>query len=199
MEVKDSITPEFLLRTIIRAFFSDLHIVIMDIILRENYVTEYSISKELKLGVDRIKIVTNNLINEKFVNYEERLFKNLKQEKSSLNEKKGYKLRYFYFDRILFIHCIKKKFKKIVSVFLKNRIEKLNPYLECSRKICGKIYRLDDVKHLSIDNEKGIFLCTNNLSYDVACGSILVQRENDNGIEITNFKAIKKLIDLVKI
>ena len=34
--------PEDTLRKIIRAFFSDLHIVIIELILKESYITEYS-------------------------------------------------------------------------------------------------------------------------------------------------------------
>lgn len=199
IKFNDIDTPENLLKIIVRIFFSDLHIIIIDIILRDNYITEYSISRELRLGVDRIKIITNNLINEKLINYEERLFKNLKQERTGNKKKKSYKLRYLYFDRILFIHCIKKKFKKIVSLTLKNKIEESNPFLECSRKICGKVYNIKDINHLSIDSEKGIFLCTNSLSYNITCGSELTQKEKDLGLELIYFKSIKKLIDSVKI
>ena len=65
------------LRKIIRAFFSDLHIIVIELILKENYITEYSISTELGLGINRIRLVTNNLIKEKLISYEERSFRNL--------------------------------------------------------------------------------------------------------------------------
>ena len=77
MSLDELSKPENTLRKIIRAFFSDLHIVIIELILKENYITEYSLSTELGLSIDRIRLVTNNLIKEKLINYEERSFKNL--------------------------------------------------------------------------------------------------------------------------
>ena len=77
MENQNSKLPEDILRAIVRIFFSDMHIIIVDLILKDNYVTEYSISKELKIGIDRTRLITNNLINEKLVSFEERLFKKI--------------------------------------------------------------------------------------------------------------------------
>jgi len=111
MNLKTPNSPEDTLRIIVRAFFSDLHIIIVDLILRDNYITEYSISTELKLSIDRTRLVTNNLINEKLINFEERLFKNL-NSKNKINKiayQKGFKLRYLYFDKISFVYTIKKK------------------------------------------------------------------------------------------
>ena len=92
-------------------------------ILRENYVTEYSISTELKLGLNRIRLITNNLINEKLINYEERLFKNLrvKNKFDKVIYKRNFKQRYLYFDKIFFSYNIKKKFKKVLSESLKEK------------------------------------------------------------------------------
>lgn len=106
--------PEDTLRKIIRAFFSDLHIVIIEIILKENYITEYSLSMELGLSIERIRLVTNNLIKEKLINYEERSFKNLEGKKNFLKKtkKKGFKLRYLYFDKIFFTFNLKKNSRK---------------------------------------------------------------------------------------
>jgi hypothetical protein len=91
--------------------------VIIELILKENYITEYSLSTELGLSIDRIRLVTNNLIKEKLINYEERSFKNLEGKKDffRITKKKGFKLRYLYFDKIFFTFNLKKKFKKIIS------------------------------------------------------------------------------------
>ena len=198
MIFKPENSPETLLKIIIRVFFSDLHIIVIDMILRDSYTTEYSISKELKIGIDRIKIVTNNLINEKLINYEERLFKNLKKTEGKVKDKRGYRLKYLYFDRIFFIHCIKKKFKRVIANAMKENIEESGSFLECPRKICGKVYKMKDIKHLTLDEEEGLFVCSNILSFDIACGSKLLKKEKNLSLEITNFRTIKKLIDSVQ-
>lgn len=192
-------TPEDTLRTIIRAFFSDLHVIIIELILRDNYITEYSISTELKLGIDRTRLVTNNLINEKLISYEERIFKNLRIEEScnKFINRKGFKLRYLYFDKISFVYNIKKKFKKVVSGIILEKTLSLNSFLICPRKMCGKIYGVQDIKNLYIDTKKGGFSCSNILTFNVVCGSKLIKEDKNFEIKIENFKNFKILIDSI--
>jgi transcription initiation factor IIE alpha subunit len=194
-------SPEDVLRMITRTFFSDLHIIIIELILRENYVTEYSISTELKLGLNRIRLITNNLINEKLINYEERLFKNLrvKNKFDKVIYKRNFKQRYLYFDKIFFSYNIKKKFKKVLSESLKEKKKNLNSFLICPRKICKKIYEKKDIKNISIDNEKGGFICTNPLSFNILCGSKLIEEERSSEIKTDGFRKIKFLIDSIHI
>jgi len=200
MTLYSPFSPEDILRVIVRAFFSDLHIIIVELILRDNYITEYAISTELKLSLDRTRLVTNNLINEKLVNFEERLFKNLKT-KDNLNKivyKKGFKLRYLYFDKISFIYTIKKKFKKVVSKFLWENKNDLDSFLLCPRKICKKVYKVQDIKNLTVDNEKGGFICTNILSFNTTCGSKLMGGKKNLSTKNINLKIIKTLADTIK-
>jgi|Transcript_26991 transcription initiation factor IIE alpha subunit len=197
MNLKSSNLPEDTLRIIVRAFFSDLHIIIVDLILRDNYITEYSISTELKLSIDRTRLVTNNLINEKLINFEERLFKNL-NSKIKLNKiiyQKGFKLRYLYFDKISFVYTIKKKFRIVVSRCLRENKNDSNSFLLCPRKICNKIYEMKETKKLSVDNEKGGFVCTNILNFNIICGSKLINGEKGISTKIINLKIIKTLAE----
>ncbi len=191
--------PEDTLRKIIRAFFSDLHIVIIELILKESYITEYSLSTELGISIDRIRLVTNNLIKEKLINYEERSFKNLERKKKFFRttKKKGFKLRYLYFDKIFFTFNLKKKFKKIISKSFEDQAEVNDSFLKCPRKVCGKVYKLQDIKNLSIDKFKGKFLCTNNLNYNIICGSILIGDNKNLEIRTDRFKIIKAFIDFI--
>jgi len=136
----------------VRIFFSDMHIIIVDLILKDNYVTEYSISKELKIGIDRTRLITNNLINEKLISFEERLFKkiNSKDDIFKKNSKKDFKLRYLYFDKVLFGYNIKKKFKRLIFNCFKEKTKSLSSFLSCPRKICNKIYKKKDIDLLKI-------------------------------------------------
>jgi len=105
-----------LLKIITRAFYSDLHIKVIDIILKIDYVSEYTISKELEVSVDKIRLVANSLYSENFIRFEDRIFKKLKQV-ISLQKKdsfrKIYKLRYWFVDPNSFIWHLKEKIKKI--------------------------------------------------------------------------------------
>lgn len=191
--------PEDALRKIIRAFFSDLHVIIIEFILKENYITEYSISTELNLSINRIRLVTNNLIKEKLVSYEERSFRNLGEGRNCvrLTKKKGFRIRYLYFDKIFFTFNLKKKLKKVISKSLKDQAEIQETFLKCSRLVCGKVYTLKDIKNLSVDKLKGRFLCTNTLNYNVICGSKLILENNDVSSKNQSFKLIKAFIDFI--
>lgn len=192
--------PEDILRKIIRTFFSDLHVVIVEFILKQNYITEYSISKELNLGIDRTRLVTNNLIHEKLINYEERIFKNLKnhENRGKGKKKKGFRLRYLYFDKISFIYNIKKKIKVLISKSLKEKLNTKNSFLVCPRKICGQVYKIKDIQNLSINRQNGEFLCTNTLTSNILCGSKLVGDGSKLEKETNDVKIIKIFIDSIK-
>jgi len=191
-------TPEDTLRIIVRTFFSDVHIIIIELILKENYTTDYSISTELKMGIDRIRLATNNLINEKLISYEERIFKNLKVRENikKIPNKKGFKLRYLYFDKISFVYNIKKKFKKVVSAILLEKTRSLDSFLICPRKVCKKFYKIRDVRNLSID-KKGGFYCNNVLHFNVICGTKLIKEEKNLEIKTESFKDLRKVIDSI--
>lgn len=187
------------LRKIIRAFFSDLHIIVIELILKENYITEYSISTELGLGINRIRLVTNNLIKEKLISYEERSFRNLGEKGNCfrITKKKGFRIRYLYFDKIFFTFNLKKKFKKVISKSFKDQAEIQDSFLKCPRRVCGKVYKLKDIKNLSVDKLHGRFLCTNALDYNVICGSKLVIENKDVSSKNQSFKIIKAFIDFI--
>jgi transcription initiation factor IIE alpha subunit len=56
-----------LLKIIVRAFYSDLHIITIDILLKLGYVSEFSLSKELKIETEKIRMITNSLQKENFL------------------------------------------------------------------------------------------------------------------------------------
>jgi len=197
MENQNSKLPEDILRAIVRIFFSDMHIIIVDLILKDNYVTEYSISKELKIGIDRTRLITNNLINEKLVSFEERLFKkiNSKDDIFKKNSKKDFKLRYLYFDKVLFGYNIKKKFKRLIFNCFKEKTKSLSSFLSCPRKICNKIYKKKDIENLPIDNISGRFVCNNPLTFNIICGSKLIKERENYEIKIESFRIFKNLLE----
>lgn len=123
--VPDAISS--LLKILTRAFYSDLHVKVIDIILKIDYVSEYTISKELEVSVDKIRLVANSLYSENFIRFEDRIFKKLKQlivEQKKDSFRKIYKLRYWFVDPNSFIWHLKEKIKKI---FLKkNTVSSLN-------------------------------------------------------------------------
>ena len=85
-------------------------------------------------------------------------------------------------------------FEKMVSKSLKDTILTSNSFLSCPRKICKKIYKIEDISNLSIDRDKGGFLCSNVLNFNVICGSKLVGDENSFKLETNNFKILESFI-----
>lgn len=172
--ISDSIL--LLLKITIRAFYTDSHIIVVNIILNSGYASEYKISEEMGISLEKVRIIMNSLFVEKFIRFEERLFKQLKN--LNINKRKNsypkiYKLRYWYIDYNYLILNLKKKIKKILSPdnTLKN-VE--NPFfMMCSRKICKKKFSFEDLPNLIYNNTQGKFLCDNFLNLKVICGAQL--------------------------
>mmetsp|Transcript_24080 Transcript_24080/g.48632 ORF Transcript_24080/g.48632 Transcript_24080/m.48632 type:complete len:235 (+) Transcript_24080:773-1477(+) len=198
-----------LLKIITRAFYSDLHIKVIDIILKIDYVSEYTISKELEVSVDKIRLVANSLYSENFIRFEDRIFKKLKQV-ISLQKKdsfrKIYKLRYWFVDPNSFIWHLKEKIKKI---FLKkNTFSSSNEdfFFKCPRKICGKLYSLSEVARIPFNHRTGVLTCDSFLNQRVICGTELIendiQKQNSKtGALISerkkNFEQLKPIMEIL--
>lgn len=84
--ISDSVL--LLLKITVRAFYSDSHIIAVNIILNSGYASEYKISKEMGFSLEKVRIITNSLFVEKFIRYEERLFKQLRNK--DMNKKKKF-------------------------------------------------------------------------------------------------------------
>jgi len=54
---------------------------------------------------------------------------------------------------------------------------------------------MKDTKKLSVDSEKGGFICTNILNFNIICGSKLISGEKGVSTKIINLKIIKTLTD----
>jgi len=55
-----TIVPEsflFLLKTTIKAFYSDSHIIAIEIILKSGYASEFTLAKEMRISLDKIKMI----------------------------------------------------------------------------------------------------------------------------------------------
>jgi transcription initiation factor IIE alpha subunit len=169
----------YLLKILLRYFYLDTHIVLVDFLLKVKYASEYSISKALNLKMEKIKSITNNLYKENFIRFEDRLFKKLKKEKNNSKQncfRKVYKVRYWFIDSNWLIWCLRKKLNKIL---LKKNDEKFPDkliYFICSRNICSKIYTIKDITYVPFDHSTGIFKCQNYLNQKVICGSSLYEK-----------------------
>ena len=77
-----------LLKILTRYFYLDQHIILIDFLINVRYASEYSISKELNMKNEKIRMITNFLHKENIINFEDRLFKKLKSDKNVLMKKK---------------------------------------------------------------------------------------------------------------
>ena len=177
-----------LLKILTRYFYLDQHIILIDFLINVRYASEYSISKELNMKNERIRMITNFLHKENIINFEDRLFKKLKSDKNVLNEKKIYKLRYWFIDFNLLLLNLKLKLNKIFKKKTNNILKLDNIEFICSRKICEKIYYLKNLSDLPFDHSLGLFYCTNYLNQRVLCGSKIFEKKKKN--ILTNKKDI---------
>lgn len=174
--ISDSVL--LLLKITVRTFYSDSHIIAVNIILSSGYASEYKISKDMGISLEKVRIITNSLFVEKFIRYEERLFKQLRNK--DINKKKNsypkiYKLRYWYIDYNYLILNLKRKIKKILSSQKTVKDRENSFFMVCTRKICQKKFCLNDLPSLSFNNTREKFLCDNFLNLKVICGAQLDQ------------------------
>ncbi|ABW98068.1 tfIIE (nucleomorph) [Hemiselmis andersenii] len=181
----------FLIKTTIRAFYSDSHIVAIDIILKSGYASEFTLAKEMRIGLEKIRMITNSLHIEKFIKFEDRLFKQLKITKNKKDKnfyRKIYKLKYWYIDYNFLIFNLKEKIKNIL---LNQKAEKKsgqNFFLICPRKICKKKFFLVDLPGLTFNNNSGKFICDNFLNLKVICGAQLEENNKEKDINTQELK-----------
>mmetsp|Transcript_39892 Transcript_39892/g.93779 ORF Transcript_39892/g.93779 Transcript_39892/m.93779 type:complete len:225 (-) Transcript_39892:121-795(-) len=190
---KDFIPKEILhlLKILLRYFYLDYHIVLVDFLLKVKYASEYSISKALNLKMEKIKSITNNLYKENFIRFEDRLFKKLKKEKNISKKncfRKVYKLRYWFIDSNWLIWCLRKKLNKILLQRNDEKIPDKLLFFTCSRKICSKIYTIKDITYVPFDHSTGIFRCQNYLNQKVICGSSLYEKKTKENLKNNVFK-----------
>jgi len=176
----------YLLKILLRYFYLDYHIVLVDFLLKGKYASEYSISKALNLKMEKIRSITNNLYKENFIRFEDRLFKKLKKEKNISKQncfRKVYKLRYWFIDSNWLIWCLRKKLNKILLQKNDENIPDNLIYFTCSRKICSKIYTIREITCVPFDHSTGIFSCQNYLNQKVVCGSSLYEKKPKDNLK----------------
>jgi transcription initiation factor IIE alpha subunit len=206
IKVPDSISK--LLKITMRAFYSDLHIILIDVLLRMRYASEYTIAKELNIKIEKIRIITNNLLKEKYLKMEDRLFKRLKLDFKHNKQnfiRRVYKLRYWYIDYNSTMINIKEKIRKIFSNIKIKSLPFENFFLMCPRKICGKKYLMSDIPSLQFNPLSGNFSCSQFLNFKVICGAELIEEKikdefktnkanNNKKIQITLLTPLIELI-----
>ncbi len=192
-----------LLKTITRTFYSDLHIQVIDLILRLGYTSEYIISKELEIKIEKVKLVANSLYNENFIKFDDRIFKKQKQrnweEKNDLN-RKIYKIRFWFIDSNSFVWSLKERIKKIFLRQKKSDIEKEKNIFKCPRKICKKLFSAGEIAGIPFDHMTGVLTCNNFLNQKVVCGTALTEIKEDkiNFVHKNQFKQRKENIQEFK-
>jgi hypothetical protein len=170
-----------LFKIILRAFYSDLHIVTIDILLKLGYVSEFVLLKECNIEIEKIRMVTNSLLKENFIKHEDRIFKKIKFQKENKNKKnlKIYKLRFWFIDFNSTILKIKEKIKKIFINQSTVKKTKKKFYLHCPRKICQKQFSNIDLSSLPFNHITGKFNCNNFLNLKIICGEELIEKKDD--------------------
>jgi transcription initiation factor IIE alpha subunit len=186
-----------LLKIVLRVFYSDLHIITIDILLKLGYVSEFYLTKELKIETEKIRMVTNSLQKENFIKYEDRIFKKLKFFDINKRKKnpKIYKIRFWFIDFDSLILKIKEKIKNIIfnQQKIKKNKEIFNFY--CPRKICDKKFFNEELSSLSFNHTTGKFHCNNLLSIKIICGEELKENTKNLGIlDMEDLYQEKKLI-----
>ena len=170
-----------LIETVIFTFYSDLHIIVFELLLKIGYASEYGIAKEINLNIEKIRLITNSLYSENFIKYEDRLFKQVKfftlKNKQKLR-KRVYKIRYWYIDSNSIVWILNEKLKRIFSNSEKKTLINKDIFFKCPRKICGKKYSLGDLSILPFNYNSGIFYCNRFLNLKIICGSELQETDN---------------------
>jgi len=193
-----------LLQTTVRAFYSDSHIVAINILLKSGYASEYILVKDMGLSLEKIKMIMNSLYTEGYVRYEDRLFKQLKQfEQKNLKNifRKIYKLRYWYIDFNFLVSALRNKVKEIIiDQKMENKTDKIF-FLTCTRKICQKKFLLKELPSLTFNSVVGKFICDNFLNLKVICGAQLQEEEHNFNIKEDSVKKIiaelKPIINMI--
>lgn len=203
-DIEEISTPILgLLKTTIRAFYLDSHIVVINILSKAGYASEYTLSKEMGMQLEKVKMIANNLYAERFIRFEDRLFKQLKNTSFSSKKKsfpKIYKLRYWYLDINFLVLNLKKKIKNILWEQRENQKKDKGFFLRCPRKICQKTFSTKDLSDLVFNNVSGNFVCDNFLNLKVICGAQLFpidETENSNKSQLKKEKE-KETIDELK-
>nr|UXY86717.1 TATA binding protein of transcription factor IIE [Cryptomonas paramecium] len=174
-----------LIKIITYVFYSDIHIVTLETLLKIGYMSQREIAVQTDIDSDCLKITISSLYGEKLVKYEDRLFKQIRRANRKNLTKKTYKLRYWYIDPNYIIFTIKKKIK---TIMLKNqdKIKKNAFFFKCSRKICNKQYLLNELIALPFNHATGKFVCNQFLNLKIKCGSNLEQEKNSHEKKIPN-------------
>jgi transcription initiation factor IIE alpha subunit len=184
-----------LIKIIIYSFYSDLHIVIFELLTRIGYASEYKLAKEINVNIEKIKLITNSLYSESFIRYEDRLFKQMKvctaKNKQAFN-KRVYRIRYWYIDPNVIIWKVNEKMKNIFSKTEEKFLEDKNIIFKCPRKICAKRYSVLELTSLPFNYNTGGFSCNQFLNLKVICGSEL--QEMENSPDQNNFIKDKSII-----
>ena len=193
-----------LIETVIFTFYSDLHIIVFELLLKIGYASEYGIAKEINLNIEKIRLITNSLYSENFIKYEDRLFKQVKfftlKNKQKLR-KRVYKIRYWYIDSNSIVWILNEKIKRIFSNSEKKTLINKDIFFKCPRKICGKKYSLGDLSILPFNYNSGIFYCNRFLNLKIICGSELQETDNltEKNKKSKDSKIIKNEYEYLKI
>lgn len=191
-----------LFKIIIRAFYSDWHIVTIDILLKLEYISEYFLAKELLFSIEKIRLIVNNLHNDGFLKFEDKLFKQIGYKKNRENKNFGrkiYKLRYWFIDFNSAIFHIKEKIKKIFVFNKSHDLYQKDLFLVCQRKICQKKYSMSDINFLYFNANTKKFTCNHFLNFEIVCGAELSEnQESDNNLKFDSFgeEQIQILLEL---
>ena len=193
-----------LIETVIFTFYSDLHIIVFELLLKIGYASEYGIAKEINLNIEKIRLITNSLYSENFIKYEDRLFKQVKfftlKNKQKLR-KRVYKIRYWYIDSNSIVWILNEKLKRIFSNSEKKTLINKDIFFKCPRKNCGKKYSLGDLSILPFNYNSGIFYCNRFLNLKIICGSELQETDNltEKNKKSKDSKIIKNEYEYLKI
>mmetsp|Transcript_3586 Transcript_3586/g.7416 ORF Transcript_3586/g.7416 Transcript_3586/m.7416 type:complete len:216 (+) Transcript_3586:2159-2806(+) len=179
-----------LIKTVIRTFYSDLHIQVIEVIIRVGYTSEYTISKELEIKIEKVKLVTNSLYNENFVKFEDRIFKKQKERKKDFTHK-IYKIKFWFIDSNSFIWNLKERIRKFFLNQKHLNRDRGVIIFKCPRKICGKKFSAVEIAGIPFDHLNGILTCNNYLNQKIICGTELIENKEYDSNSIQLKKTIK--------
>lgn len=173
--------------SILNTFYSDFHIIIINFLIKKPYSSEYMLEKELDIPVEKIKLITGSLYTENFIKYEDRFFKHMHIEKQHKKTKNFfYKIRYWFVEPKLIFSIVKQKIKKMLVLYKKTMFNQhIQFHMKCSRKICEKIYSLEELTVLKFDESNKKFRCNAFLNHNIICGGTINQHIH------TNFEQMK--------
>eukprot|EP00871_Galdieria_phlegrea_P000974 jgi/Galph1/1878/GphlegSOOS_G574.1 len=163
---------EDLVRIIARSFYSDIHVVVIDFLVREKYVRQDVLSKRLHLPVKELRTLLLKLQEQKILKSEVRL---QKKTQKNTEYQRAMKATFWYIDFYNLVDNITYRVDNMRHLVQEKVAQgQLYQTFRCPR--CKEVYSSLDSSRLFVPSE-GVMRCDNIILRNTVCGGIVEEVE----------------------